>query len=118
MAALKRPAHLGAAGRKLWVAILAAVVDEYELDARELALLEKACGTADTVALLEKALATGSAVVTGPHGQILVNPVIAELRQQRLALARLLGAIDLGDVDETTPASRRARHAAQARWAA
>jgi hypothetical protein len=57
----------------------------------------------------------------GSRGQKVLHPAVAEIRQTELARLRLLSAIQLDDPKagqaSGTPAQRRARHAAQARWA-
>lgn len=111
------PKTLGDAGRALWKKILAAVREEFELDERELAILELACKQQDTASALDAALETAGVVIQGSQGQPRMNPMIAELRQSRLAVARLLGELELPDSDDTprTAASRRSQHAANAR---
>ena len=94
------PDSLGPAGTKLWESIIEDVAEGFFLDARELALLEKACGCADIIEAVEEALAESTATVVGPHGQTMVHPAIPELRQQRLAMLRLLNAIDFGESDD------------------
>jgi hypothetical protein len=57
-------------------------------------------------------------MVAGAAGQPRLNMAVVELRQARVALARLLGDVKLPD-DEGTPAtvaSARGRRAAAARW--
>lgn len=109
------PAGLGKAGRALW----RAVAGVYELDPRELLTLAAAARQADDTAALESALARGALVVEGSKGQPVLNAAVAELRQGRLALARLLGTLDLPAEEDgvaMTSAQRRAQHAAEARW--
>jgi hypothetical protein len=114
------PSKLGAAGRKLW----RAMTSEFEIaegEVRVIALLEAAVRQADDVALLEEALARDGVTVVGSRGQARMNPVVAELRQSRLALARLLGELPVPEPEAddvpTTAASRRAQRAADIRWA-
>jgi hypothetical protein len=56
--------------------------------------------------------------VEGSCGQLVVNPSIGEARQARLALARLLGALELPDLSGAMrdQPSRDAQRAARARW--
>jgi hypothetical protein len=111
------PAGLGENGRALWASLVGDVAEGWELDARELHLLERACRVADEIALLEQAVDRDGATVAGSRAQIVVHPALQEARQLRLVELRLLRAIDLGgNEDEETPARRRARHAAEARW--
>jgi hypothetical protein len=109
------PEGLGAAGAALWAKFVPAFVFE----AREEAVLVLACRQQDDIATLEAALADEGAVVTGSRGQQRVNGALAELRQARLAQARLLGSLKLPEEDDDKPRdakSKRAQHAAHARW--
>lgn len=120
MARKKPPAGLKGPGRALWRSILADLDDGWELDARELDLLRRACRCADELAKLEAEIDRAGVVVEGSHGQARTNPAIAEARQLRLVLLRCLSAIELDDPTEaarsSTPAEARARKAANARW--
>ena len=111
------PKGLTAAGRALW----RAVVGDYDLDAAELVILTAACRQADDVALLEATIADNGATVTGSQGQPRLNAALTEVRQGRIALAKLLAELRLpSDEDEgagRSPAAVRARAAAQVRWA-
>ena len=53
-------------------------------------------------------------LVEGSRGQKILNPSLAEARQGRLALGKLLGQLDLPE--STKDAARGARQAAEARW--
>jgi hypothetical protein len=112
------PSGLGNAGRRLWTAILGDLDDDYEFDQREMAILATACRQADTVASLERAVKADGVTIPGAAGQRRLNAAVTELRQGRIALARLLGDLDLpSEADKpTSAASRRASHAAQTRW--
>lgn len=113
------PKGLGAAGKRTWRAILADLPADEELTARELELLATAARQADLVAALEKALVAEGVIVAGAAGQKRLNAVTTELRQSRLAFARLLGELaispDEGEIPMTSKA-QRAQRAAQARW--
>jgi hypothetical protein len=115
--AIPRPsASLGAAGKALHVSICKA----FDLEAgAELKLLELACCQADDIALLERAIKADGVTVTGSTGQSRLNPALAEVRQGRLALAKILGTLALPDEDDVprTASSRRAQMAANTRWA-
>jgi phage terminase small subunit len=115
----KPPSGLGESGRVLWRSVIADVPADWELDARDLAVLEAACRQADDVAALEAAVARDGVVGVGAAGQPRLNAAVAETRQARLALARLVGQIDLPDErgQPQTAASIRARRAANTRWA-
>lgn len=109
--------RFGTAGTALWKAITGAFVD---LDPRELAVLEAACAQADDVALLEALLVKDGPVVRGSMGQPRLSQVLAELRQGRLAVGRLLDLLVLPGADDSdkpaTGRSRRAKAAADYRW--
>lgn len=111
----RAPAHLAAAGSRLWRAI----TDRYDLDPAELATLEAAARQADDVARLTAAAADAPVLDAGSTGQPRVHPVLVELRLSRQALAALLARLRLptDDVDEgESPATTRARAAAERRW--
>lgn len=108
------PSVLGSSGRALW----RSVVDTFELDQHELVALASACRQADVVAELEAVVAADGLMVVGSTGQSRLHPALVEARQGRIAVATLLGRIDLQDSDgrsQMTP-SQRGRKAANARW--
>jgi hypothetical protein len=115
---MTRPDGLGDAGAALWAAIPGDVPAGWELDARGVAVLGAACRQADLVADLEAAVERDGLMIEGAAGQRRLNGAVTELRQARVAMARLLGDVKLPDEDgkATSAASERARHAAQARW--
>lgn len=116
----RAPAGLGAVGRSLWRAIHGDLPDDWELDARELLVLEAAARQADTLAALEASIEADGVVVTGSKGQSRLNAAVTELRQGRVALERLLASLALpGDEsgEAMTASERRAQAAARARWA-
>lgn len=110
----RSPSGLGVSGRSLWRRLTTV----YDLEPHELALLEVACRQADDVAGLEALLVDQGLTVPGSQGQPRLNAAVAEVRQGRLALGKLLGALSLPDeVDRPlTAASRTAQKAANARW--
>jgi len=113
------PKGLGPSGRALWKRIVDAVHDLYELDEREQEILRLACRQADDLVALEGAIKRDGRTVKGSAGQPRLHPAVAEARQARLAIGRLLGLLELpaGDDDEPrTERSRRAAHAANVRW--
>ena len=91
MVKARTPAGLQSAGRRLW----RAVVDEFELEAVELVLLEKACRTADDCARLDEAVAAAPLTVEGSMGQVREHPLLAQSRQTRALLAALLKQLNL-----------------------
>jgi hypothetical protein len=114
------PRGLAAPGRALWRALLQALPGDAEYDERELAQLEHACRLTDTLARLDEQLEAGVTVL-GSRGQVRLHPALVEARQTRLAIARLLGELELPTLAEDermqSAASRRASNAANARWA-
>ncbi len=108
----KPPAGLGKAGKRVWGLIHA----EFQLDARELLVLEQAARQADAVAALELEIAEAGLVGRGSRGQLRLSPTVSELRQARLSVAKLLRDLALPDHDGAKATSRRARKAATARW--
>lgn len=120
MALPKPPTKLGTAGKALWAAILGDLSPQWELDARELDFLERACRCADELRELEKAIDKDGITVEGSRGQTIAHPALSEARQLRLVQLRLLGSIELTDPKEgirsATPAQARGRHAAKVRW--
>lgn len=115
---MSAPKGLGTAGKRLRKSILADLPNDWELDHREIELLELAARQADDLALLERAIKKEGAISTGSTGQTIVHPAILEARQARLAISRLVGLIELPDGEErpATAATTRGRKAAQARW--
>jgi hypothetical protein len=91
----KPPQGTKAPGRRLW----ASVVDDFELEEHELALLVEAVRTVDLLDLLDARVRAEGALVTTPHGDK-AHPAAVEARQQRIALARLLAALRLPSGDE------------------
>ncbi|MEJ7894371.1 MAG: P27 family phage terminase small subunit [Solirubrobacteraceae bacterium] len=115
----KPPKGLCVAGTALWRAIHGGLPATMELDERETAVLGLACRQADDVAALEAVLARDGVVVEGSSGQPRLSGVVSELRQARLATAKLLGELQLPDAAEqpASASSKRAQKAAHARWA-
>ncbi|MBI4498197.1 MAG: hypothetical protein HY689_09890 [Chloroflexi bacterium] len=111
----KPPTGLKAAGRKLWQAITA----DFELRADELTLLEAACRLTDELAAMEKELRGAPVMVPGSRGQQRPNPLLAEARQHRLALGRLLAQLGIDDADAEQRGRARSnagRTMARLRW--
>ncbi len=86
----KPPPGLGTSGRRLW----RSVVDSYTMAEHELTLLREACRTADAVDLLQAQLDRDGVMSESSQG-VRVHPALAELRQQRITLARLLAALQV-----------------------
>jgi hypothetical protein len=109
---------LGKAGKALQRAVQAGIPDGWELDEREVEMLDLAARQADDLERLETAISEAGAMVAGSTGQPVVNPAIPEARQARIAISRLLGALQLPDAEDSprSAASERARKAARVRW--
>jgi hypothetical protein len=112
----KVPKALGAAGKALWKAVLGDVPAGWDLDARELHLLERACRCADELALLDGLVDRDGPMTAGSKGQPRMHPALGEARALRLAQLRLLGAIQLQPPTEQSAGTRQAKKAANARW--
>lgn len=97
--------------------ISAALPEDAEWDERELVLLNLARRQADDTAKLELLLRRQGLTVIGSTGQERLNPLVAELRQQRLTLARLLAEVRLPDEGIGPSRNVRKVRAAQTRWA-
>ena len=90
------PSGLRQSGAELWRAVMV----DYVLDEHETTILREACRTADSLdALLALVDAEGlmSSTSQGPR----IHPALVELRQQRLAFARLLTALRIPTGDDT-----------------
>ncbi|WP_426311707.1 terminase [Cellulosimicrobium sp. E-16] len=99
------PRGLGAAGKRLW----AAVSGDFELAEHELALLDEAARVRDRIAELRDEVARNGVMISSSQGKRL-HPGIAEVRQQQLALARLLATLSVpGLEDDNLPSARRVR---------
>ena len=108
------PAKLAEAGAELWNQ----TVELFELLPGELSVLESTCRLADDEARLTAALGKAAGVlVKGSMGQKRVNPLFAEVRQTRLALARLLDSLGLNDAaTDGSAKSHAGRRLARMRW--
>lgn len=65
-----------------------------ELDRDDRVVLHNAARVADLIADLDADIAAHGVMLIGPSGSSKVNPAVAESRQQRVALARLLADVD------------------------
>ena len=109
------PEGLNDRGARFWHA----TIDAYQLTDTEVGLLAEAWRTLDDLDRLADAIRTEGAMVPGSAGQPVVNPALTEARGQRLALHRLLSALQLPADDGVplpTPVTVRNRQAAKARW--
>lgn len=102
------PAGTGPRGEALWRSL----TEMYALEEHELAILRDAVGTVDLVERLAAVLAVEGPVIDSPQGRK-AHPAAVEVRQQRLALARLLSALRVpqgedGDHQASARTPRRA----------
>ena len=97
----KPPPELEEAGRKLWGGVLDDAPEHAILDARTLSILGTACAQADQNAALENALKEDGLTVRGAAGQSRLNAAATELRQGRLALAKLLDQVRLDRIQRS-----------------
>jgi hypothetical protein len=107
------PVELGPAGSALW----ASLVDRYDLEQHELALMLQACRCCDRLDALAAAAATATVVTT--KGDIATHPALVESRQQSLTLARLLASLrlPLGESDDGSLARPQVRGGARKPYA-
>lgn len=114
------PKGLAASGRRLFKSIVSDCANQgLSLDSRELIWLEQAARLADRVVELEDRLAGDDFVVRGHAGQPVANGLLAESRQTRELLARMLGRIRVDAPVEAAGAPagvNQHRAAANARW--
>ena len=111
---MTKPQGLGKTGAALWQRM----TDAYDFDTWEAVVLETACRQADDVARLEREL-TGGLIVKGSTGQPRLAQAVTEVRQGRLALAKLLDQLRIPAEEAEVPKtgkSARAQRAAEARW--
>jgi hypothetical protein len=90
-------------GKKLWREVVTGLADNIDLPARERTILATACSQADQNAALEEALNNEGLTVRGAAGQWRLNAAATELRQGRLALAKLLAEVCLDQVKTPEP---------------
>lgn len=107
----RTPANLGPEGRRLWTSVLA----EFDASAAELVLLAAAARQADDIATLEAGLRDGF-VVAGSKGQLRLSGAVTEVRQGRLALARLIAELRLPTEGEDVGKHSTKARAAATRW--
>lgn len=89
---MRAPRGLASQGKRLWVD----VVESYELDQHEVALLTAACRTVDRLEDIAEALANAeSLTTTNARGDLVAHPLLVEQRQQGISLSRLLASLRL-----------------------
>jgi len=109
------PDSLSTAGRELWERI----TGKYQLRADELVTLEDACATTDMIAALDALWREDGCPATakGSMGQLIIHPLIGEIRAQRAARNALWRQLKLPD-EVGGGETNQNRSAGQARWAA
>jgi hypothetical protein len=93
------PAGLGNAGAQLWIEAVADV----EFEPHNLQLLAEAAKTLDTLHVLQAVLEAEGPIIDSPQGRK-AHPALAELRQGRIVLARMVAALKIPSVEDTPPA--------------
>ena len=107
------PKDLHDRGRRFW----RRHVREFEFSVSEIELLTEICRTLDLCEALEATIRAEGPTSSGHVGQPVSHPAAREIRQQRLALGRLLAQLDLPGADEIkSPTQLRAQKAARSRW--
>ncbi len=92
------PKEFGAAGRDLF----ADLTGRFRFSDVEMRTVNDACRTADVIAALQANIDENGVALVQPSGRIAANPACAEVRQQRLALARLIASLRLPTTDNRT----------------
>jgi hypothetical protein len=108
------PADLSPRAESFWRKSAA----DFELTDGEVELLTEAAYLLTEIDGLRDALARDGLIVEGASGQPRVHPAVNEVRQHRMALARMLKQLDLPAEDEQpeSQTTQDARKAANARW--
>lgn len=107
------PAGLGEAGSAFWSSVRA----KYEMRDDELQILESACRGLDRIAEMELARA-GRVTAFGSTGQLIVHPLVPEIRATEAQVASLLARLKLPDEEGAGEVVNQNRSAANSRWAA
>lgn len=97
------PRGLGKSGKALWRALLT----DYDLDEHEKSILTQACRIADLCDQLQGLIDMEGPMSESSQGPR-VHPAVVELRQQGIALARLMTALRIpaGEQDDGRSQSR------------
>jgi hypothetical protein len=88
-------------GQALW----SSVTDHFQLTESELVILKHAASVADHIAALDAIVENEGIMQATRAGSERVHPALAESRQQRLALVRLLGQLKV-TADSSEPSER------------
>src|SRR5690348_11218922 len=121
MSTIEPPTSLGKAGKAVWVAVCSDMEQlNYALRPDEMATLEDACLITDMIASLDAAWAEDGRPMTtkGSMGQLVIHPLIGEIRAQRMARNALWRQLKLPDeAGAGAPAVNQQRDAANSKWA-
>jgi hypothetical protein len=103
----RAPAGAGAAGHRLWRAVLS----DFELGEHELVLLRQVVRVAGTCDALQRVVDVEGELASNRLGGVRAHPALVELRQQQILLARLIVAlrVPLGDQEDSVPARGQRR---------
>jgi hypothetical protein len=103
----KPPTGTRTSGRRLW----AAVLEQYEFEEHELALLREIVRTVDLLDRLHAVAEVEGVTLTAADGSVRVHPAVVEARQARIGLARLQAALRLpaGEEDDGVDSRRPQR---------
>lgn len=74
-------------------------VEDFEWAQHELAMLEEACRIRDRIVQLDKSVEVDGLMLSSSQG-MRVHPAVAESRQQRLAMARMLATLGIPPLGE------------------
>ena len=100
MSSMRAPGMLDGAGLRLWRKLTASV----EFDGpHAIQVLTELCRTVSLCEVLEGQLRVEGPIVDGQRGPK-VNPIMAELRQQRITAARLTAALAIPTPPDDDPA--------------
>ncbi len=110
------PQGLGKKAKAVW----SGITGDFDLRVDELRVLEDACREVDLIERIDEELKTADLIVKGSMGQPVASPLVMEIRQHRVTLARLFGSLKLpADAEggsEQGERSSSARQAAMTRW--
>jgi len=89
------PPGAGPAGRRLW----RSVVERFDLDEHEAALLREAARCVDLLDELVAVVRRDGPTIRNAKGDMVTHPAAVEARQTRLTLTRLLASLRLPEED-------------------
>ena len=115
----RAPANLATRGKRFWASMKSLEADgDFEFVEAETELIVEVCRFLDEIDALGQAIRKDGPITTGSRDQPRPHPALSEVRQHRLALGRLLAQLDLPEEAQIdSPATARARKAADSRWA-